>query len=330
MTVKKHLLLFLAISLIGCYYSCNKEELQEQQSSMDTGQVYEKNGILNFASETSFKTTIENLIKNQNTLNEWETQFPNFVSMRTAFENISDKDIEAMSKIESNKGFEDLVTFTESNGELEARMNIDDLVLATIINKNGLVRIAESVYKVRYNILYKVEEKNMEILKSIDDSKIQKSLQSYNIESYPVTHNYYDYNITNVDLKADRTCKKTYWKKNRKRLKGEQWTTNIGSLYSGAGARTKHQKRAVRIWWRNKTKKLRLRLNGSYTQIFNGIPLPPTAVNEDSGWKNDDGREAYTFDFCVNASCSFKINSLSSTHECICDDGNYEKCDIIF
>ncbi|AXT61451.1 hypothetical protein D1816_14190 [Aquimarina sp. AD10] len=328
MIAQKQLLLFISLAVVGIFYSCNREELEQDSGTIQKIEVNE--GTLTFETQASFENTIEYLMKNQSNLDQWESQFSTFVSMRTAFENISENDIETMSKNNSNSGFENLVTFTEADGEIEARMNIDDLVLATIVNEEGLVQVGASAYKIRYNKLYKVDKSNLDILKSIDDLEMKNSLKSNNIESFSVTHNYFQFDAGELQTKADRDCTKRYWKKKRKRLKGEQWTTNIGPFYSGAGARTKHQKRSARIWWRNKTQRLRLRLNGTYTQYFNGIPSPPINVNEDSGWRTDDGREAYTFDFCVNANCSFQINSLSSIHECTCDDGNYERCDIVF
>ncbi|KAA1243212.1 hypothetical protein [Aquimarina sp. RZ0] len=321
-------------TIIGFFVSCNKEEIPENtQTSLIEGKIELVDGVLKFDSEATFENTLRQLINKQNSLDEWEKQFSGFTSMRAAFDKLSDKDLENIAVNESNEGFEDLLIITESDGELEIRMNIDDLVLATIANQHGLVLIDDYAYKIRYNTLYKIKESSLDKIVNIDNAKAQKLINTNEIESFPVSHQYYDSELGNTEdedfAKADRTCNKRYWKKKRKRLKGEQWTTNIGPLYSGAGARTKHQKRSARIWFRNKTKQLRLKLNGSYTQYFEGIPITQN-VAEDSGWQNDDGREAYLFDFCINANCSFTINNLSSTHECICDDNNYLRCDIIF
>lgn len=326
-------LVLCLVVLFGIFTSCNNDDAVETTESSvtitDAQNITIEKGMLKFASAADLESTIASLIKDQNSLEQWESQFSDYTSMRTAYENISEKDIEMITNNKLDHKFKNIVTITGNDDDLEARMHIDDLVLATLTNENGLLQIGDQVYKITYNTLYKASEKNIESLLAIEELKNNKSMEESGIETFEVTHQYYTINGSDT-YKADRTCDKRYWKKNRKRLKGEQWTTNIGSLYSGAGARTKHQKRSLRIWWRDRTQKLRLKLNGSYTQVFNGIPQPSVTVNSDSGWKNDDGREAYTFDFCINVSCSFSINNLTSTHECICDDGNYEKCDIVF
>lgn len=312
----------IAIAVFGS--SCSHEDTIETTENQKSISVL--NGMIVFESEQVFEETIAKLMKNQNELDQWESQFKNFTSMRSSYNNLSEDDYEKIEKNNTSNYFHDLLKITEGD-EPEARMNIDDLVLATLVNHKGCLQIGQDVYKFRYDTLYKTNFENIQNLNQIDLLDKQ-SLKSAGIETFEVTHNYNEIDLS--DNKADRTCDKRYWKKKRKRLKGEQWTTHIGSLYSGAGARTKHQKRSARIWWRNKTKQLRLQVNGSYTQYFQGIPSPIINVNEDTGWASDDGREAYTLNFCVNASCTFEINDLTSIHECTCDDNNYERCDIVF
>ena len=305
--------------------SCDKEE--SIQSTETSQSITLKNGMIIFNTSDDFEKTIESLMKNQNNLDQWEKNFNGFTSMRTAYDNLSEDDMQKIASNKSSHHFRDILKISDDQ-EPEALMNIDDEVLATLVNEQGLLQIGNEVYKFRYDMLYKTAYKDLDKLANIDNYS-KADLKNNNIETFEVSHNYFVTELSE-NFKADRTCDRRYWKKDRKRLKGEQWTTNLGSLYSGAGARTKHQKKTLGIWWRNKTQRLRLRLNGNYTQVFQGIPQPPIAVNEDSGWATDDGREAYTFDFCVNVNCSFQINSLTSTHECTCDDGNYESCSIVF
>ncbi|MGY3795002.1 hypothetical protein [Aquimarina sp. 433] len=313
----------ITIAVFGS--SCSHEDIIETTENQKSISVI--NGMIVFESEEVFEETISKLMKNQSELDQWESQFKSFTSMRSSYNNLSEDDYEKIEKNSTSYHFQDILKITEGD-EPEARMNIDDLVLATLVNHKGCLQIGQDVYKFRYDILYKTNFENIQNLNQIDLLDKQ-SLKSVGIETFEVTHTYNEVDLSDNN-KADRTCDKRYWKKKRKRLKGEQWTTHIGSLYSGAGARTKHQKRTARIWWRNKTKQLRLRVNGSYTQYLQGIPSPIINVNEDTGWVSDDGREAYTLNFCVNVNCTFQIHDLTSIHECTCDDNNYERCDIIF
>lgn len=103
----------------------------------------------------------------------------------------------------------------------------------------------------------------------------------------------------------------------KRRLKGELWVNNtFGGLYSGVGARTKHQVKTLGIWWRKATCKIMLAVTGTYSYTSQGIEYGPYTVNYNSGWLTDDGRDAYTFDFCVFAGgCTF-VTNVDGVHAC--------------
>ena len=246
--------------------------------------------------------------------------------MRTAFYSIEATDDNIDLLLDKYK---DIVTVTDRLGEQEAVMIIDDRVLATLFNNKGIVQIGTDIYKATYNTFYRVATKDWASLDNDITSISARSSGSDKIEAIHVERQVYEFEVPAINAKKIEDCDSRY-DRGRKRVKGEIFTTKIGSLYSAAGARTKHQRKRAWIWWRNRTRQIRLQVTGEFEQYIDsyGVPVSsgPIPIDYDSGWLSDDGRESYTFEFCANVKCKFAIISMYGTHSALCDDNVRRSC----
>jgi len=328
--MKKTLLrLFYLASVVVLVVACNKDKIDQDTA---TPQALEKpisvvNGRLVFSSKESFEATIGTLKKQQNQLRKWESQFDGFTSMNTAYENLTESDFEKMAAANTTDGYENIITFVGVGEQREAVINIEDPLMASLVNKDGLLQIGEDVYKINYDQVVKVKVSDINKLEGARLSNKNASL-----EVLPVTHTVLsEASSPNGRIAEERVCTQEYRTSGgiggiKKRLVGEIYATTIGVLYSGVGARTKHQQRIGGVWFRKRTNQIRLTVTGQF--VYYGVGSRTENVNYDSGIQTDDGRDAYTFRFCFNASCEFKINYANSTHYALCDDGRARQCNL--
>jgi hypothetical protein len=278
-------------------------------------------GRLVFSSKEAYEATVKHLATPGVSLDAWEAEIPGFTSMRSAYHQAADaaEELESIDALVAAHGR--VLAVRGAGDEQEAVMLVEDDTMARLINAEGMLQIGSDVYKVTYDALYRVDAKEastVEQLRELSGSAPAQTLA--NVEASKVSR-------TSQELFARvDECTAEYSSGGTKRLKGETFNTNLGVLYSSAGARSKHQIRRLRIWWRDRTNSLRLQVSGSYTQYFQGIPTGPIPINHDSGWQGDDGREAYTFEFCVNSPCEFVLHAVHATHSAVCDDGHQRSC----
>ena len=166
-------LYFLALSaMIGIMVlvSCEKENLATQNVvKFDNFSLIE--GRLAFDNETSFRKTLDGLYLSQDELDKWEKTIPDYTSMRTQFETMTDEKAEELiNKIEENKYIFTLVE--EQDGEMSMERNIYNDVLATLISEGGFLQIGAKVYRFTYDYFYSVDLGNIDLLKvdKIDDT----------------------------------------------------------------------------------------------------------------------------------------------------------------
>lgn len=313
----------LSAALLGLH-ACSEDDARQLSPTTESvvADISVNNGHLVFENRDIFDQTFTLLLSDQSKLNDWEQQFSNYQSMRSAFYAIEATDDNVDELLDKHK---DIITVTDRLGEQEAIMIIDDRILATFFSNEGLLQIGDELYKAGYHSFYKINAKEQALFEGGIEAISARSNAA--IEAIPVEREVYEFEApTAVNAKRIETCETRYDKKGRKRVKGEVFTTKIGALYAGAGARTKHQRKRLGIWWRSRTKQIRLQVTGEFEQYFGQVSTGPIPVNYDSGWESDDGREAYTFEFCANVSCKFDIISMYGTHSCLCDDNVRRSC----
>jgi hypothetical protein len=282
---------FYVLLAIGCTKS---PPLQSDFSILD--------GRIVFKDPSAFERTMRNLFESKNLDGFEKTLGSNFYSMRTAYDNLANEISDIDAFVRQHKQVLSLITGTD--GELEIERNIDDEQLATLVSDNGLLQIGQVLYRFSYNYVFKTSvTPNLDI-----DDFLNTDENTLVYEVIPIVR------TTSLRSEVDN-CIYEYQSGPRRRLKGELWINQIGGIYSGAGARTKHQQFFWPAWWRSATCKIRLDVSGTYKYTSGGITYGPYNINYSSGWLTDDGRDAYTFDFCVNQSCTF-LSNVDGFHGC--------------
>jgi hypothetical protein len=321
----------LMVGLILFLFACDKQENAPSKSAADGNEVRLESGALRFASEQAFESTLTTLQKNQSKLDAWEKKFSGFVSMRTAFNSITDRDIAIITSQGSTKGYDSFLTIIGEGDDKEAVMNVDDDLLATLLNKDGILYIGDALYKVNYRKLVKVSDFKSNKVDLSTLGSVTSSDQSRGITVADVKHRYMGA-PGNVKNAREVTCIKDYWHGNalccKKRFVGQLYTTEVGFLYSSAGAKSVHQRRTSGIWWADKIPEIQVRVQGEFVQHYSGMPSITAPVNYDSGVQIDDSGDKENFQFCVNAPCEFSINWMNSYHYGKCDDYQVRECNL--
>lgn len=109
-----------------------------------------RNGRLMFESKSDFHTYTEFLIENQNPsyLDKVEAGLKDFVSLRTA-----------TNQLIFQEGMDD--------GNQNNLRIVEDIVLESVLNSNGEIQIADSIFKITHDYVYMVDHQESDLLSDI-------------------------------------------------------------------------------------------------------------------------------------------------------------------
>lgn len=166
--MKKHpfsKLLIALFAISSSFYllvSCKDQSSPtEPELSKQAKKITVENGKLKFVDEAHFMETWALLRANQNKneLDNWEKQFPGFVSQRTAFDNLTEADVEKISRTGSVKGYEDYATLIPDFDGVNKRLvkQIDGSAYSSLYNKEGLVIVGKDAIKYTRDKITKFE-----------------------------------------------------------------------------------------------------------------------------------------------------------------------------
>ncbi|RYU93770.1 hypothetical protein [Emticicia agri] len=190
--MKKHSFskLLIALFAVSCSFyflvSCKDQSSQtEPQPSKQAKKITVVNGKLKFVDEAHFMDTWALLrkMRTEEELDNWENQLPGFVSQRTAFNNLTEADIEKISKTSSVKGYEDFATLIPDFDGVNKRLvkQVDGNAYGSLYNKEGFVIVGKDAIKYTRDKITKFENyketdflryKNGESLSNVRSSKI--------------------------------------------------------------------------------------------------------------------------------------------------------------
>ncbi|UII25592.1 hypothetical protein LVD15_20130 [Fulvivirga maritima] len=319
--MKKVTLFFSAMLLLiaSCFTSC--EDAQDMEKPLDQP-VSMQNDLLVFKTHADFESTLDYLKNNQDRLNHWEAQFKGFLSLRSSYLKFEEQlsrtndDSEVEELLEANRH---LYSIRTVNDETELLPLVDDELIATLFNAEGLVVVEGKLMKLTDDQLFEKELSDKSDLKS-SLIEFKNAIELGKAEKSPVVKT-----IVQYDIKTGRrieTCENKY---SKKRLKGEIFKNQVGGLFSSVGARTKHQKKRLGLWTAAKTKQVRLKIEGEYSQEALGdIIYVPISYDKT---ESDENKISKTFEFCVNVTCTFGITYMQNLHWCRCDDDETRTCE---
>lgn len=126
-------------------------------------------------------------------LDQWESKYPGFISMRTAYNTLTDDQLNLIFRNASNKGFENILTLVwEEDRTFHIARNNPVDYLSTLANHQGLIQIGNKLLKHNRNEIIEVEDisKNIanELINIHDAESISDHLNakvySRNLSSY--------------------------------------------------------------------------------------------------------------------------------------------------
>lgn len=283
------------------------------------------NGRLVFENYDALSQTIKAISSFSVTdLQDWEkNKLDGYLSMRGRYERLTDVERLSISEKLSNDGFEEILTLVEdTDGEIEARLNAGTITLATLFNEHGILQIGDEVIKLEFDkskiVKYKSEQQLLE-LHATKWKELPKEARIYQVSQSTVSMN------TGKTAARVGTCEARYGRD--KRFKGELWISNTPPIYSGTGARSKHQNRFLRVWWADNAPQLRLVVNGTFTQALVGGSTVSETISYDSQVRFNDNLVEYVWNECFNVSCLFDASATVTTSG-VGDDNAPRNCTI--
>lgn len=308
------------------FVACNKEELVKATQTEEKIDLV--NGRLKFSSRKAFDQLMGELSKQQTPkeLDKWEAQWPGFVSMRKAFNQITEQDI---VKIATNgtKGYDGYLTLTGKGEDRETVRNVDNHVLATLVNKDGIVLIGDKAYKFRYGSIVKMN--------GYTDAKIAKfqdataTSEADGVEVLPVKRKIMGSKTEPLDGGRQINCEQLYWHGGslccRKRLLGELYATEVSDGWNGIGGYTKHQRKSSGVWWSDQAPEVRFVL---HAVVYFPGSFNPSVIDRDV-YGYDDGIVEYSYYPLDSNGNGLRISGMTefnTYHSSVCDDGRFREC----
>jgi len=271
--------------------SCSENKVDSSATPIPQNLSSEKvkvvNGVLVFANQQEFDNTVTALRnKDSKILDEWETQFTGFTSMRKAYDSITEADMNKIGESQSLKGYDNYITIITTNGEKEATRIIGSDAIAALFNKDGIAIIGEDAYKYKF-------EKIIKVLKAT--SADINALAMFNPEGLKVNVKEMALvrmiNGQTLSVKNGRPegiqndhCIDQY---DNRRLVGESNVTRTigGATFNSITCAAKHQRRFAGVWWAESISRIRLRLTSylQYSSNGNYVLISP--------WENEKTSE---------------------------------------
>ncbi len=257
--------------LAGCENLVEIDSLPENSSAPASSEIPSlpqvKDGILYFATKSDFNAIADYLIENQDDddLDGFELELPPFRSLRTEFDDLIDQ-------------FRD-----SDNGNLEIDRIVEDPVFETLLNHEGMMQIADTIYQVTREYVYSSHIDNVQILRkdvpkrsggySGNDVILSSTvpLVKYKIDRVTETP---ANPAKNMDTMGRGECYVFFnvprWTEYKYRMKGSIWINNWG-IYRSAGTELESQKikrRWFRRWRHHKVN--RIQISGKFSSRENG------------------------------------------------------------
>lgn len=257
------------IVLIGCLVltSCQKENLTTADAS-EFEHFTLKEGRLAFTDKAAYDRVKASLYANQEGIKEWEASLPGFVSLRTQFDHLLEKEKTYLMQNAEHHNYHYAIVQEKDDASME-RTIIND-VLATMVNKDGFLQIGNTVYRFTYDQFYTTDVANIELLKHQ-----QINSTNSNIVVTPIKRTYM---VKDLDQPQRSTLLASCENRDNKlRTLGEIIREDI--IDDDCIVRTKHQIKRFGIWWARSTY-ISVKVVGSFTKIWSFCdPAPSFYVN---------------------------------------------------
>jgi hypothetical protein len=233
------------VLVLSCQKSIDTDLTLSNAEPSSVTDVKVVDGVVHIPNRNTFVELVQNLSKEQDKLGDFESKLGGYISMKTVFANLEESDAESIVKngvTEKYKGFVSVVGAGESQ---EITRSITDPILATLVNRDGLLVIADEVYKFEYDKFYISKLKNKSLRLGFDVNSADKIGK--------ITHG--NSPSSNGRVANSEHCIDEYWVgANKRRMAGDVdygiFSVPGGNFYTNVTIYTKHQKRVLGTsWW---------------------------------------------------------------------------------
>jgi hypothetical protein len=334
LTIQKKIALLLLTSfsilfIISCETGKDLSPTTNFQEQKTTEKVSISDGILQFATQKDFNDVIKMLSNNQKDLDKWEKQWQNddFISMRTAFNNINANDIEKVSKNHNLPEYSSFVVIElDVTRDKEAVRVIGDPIVATMVNKDGLVKVGNNMHKYYRDKEVIIKDYNKNKISYLESFDIKEDKEK-GIEVGKITRKAKLIEQTKggriAYFPADLHC--TNYFENNRRMAGvhEYEHTGLGQRHSYKII-TKNQKRLFGIWWANEAEWVELKgtwavSDGQYYHVDHRAYNTNWLESSVTVTCSTDGRGITT--------CDASVDLVNSEHR-VKDEGTERSCNL--
>lgn len=295
--------------LISLTTSCLKNEPinLEQIALEEQFNVVEIEGRLVFKDRESFDKTVDFIQQSPANLETFNNSFSNFCSSNSAFERISDEFFQreqngAKNDFDKVKNVGVLVNHGDDL-YFEPVVFVD--VLSSIFNVDGIVQIADSVYKLTREYTIQGHIDHLQDIIDIDSGSKNGNLIFH--------HNILE-NIEVDGFKSDdKECRVNYDSRYR-RLRGGAWTVRL-HLYNSIYISSTNLRRPCRgslcPWYRRATDYIEVSATGVWHYPDSGLPENSFDFFENG---TNTARVSKNLDFTVNANLYPEIKTFEGHH----------------
>lgn len=193
-----------------------------------------------FKSEDAYKS-IQRLLREKGVDEEAiiKNQFPDFISMEDAYNNISDEERLRIGESGDLTGYENLLRFERgTDGEISAEVNTEIFESRLLVNPQGIIQIGDNFWKIEYKNTYNLSKEQFD--KFMITGKVNDFLNKRENKVIVLGET----GVSNSNARASHKCDASTG--SNKRVRGV-------TRYSSGDIEvvSKHQKKVAFTWWRN-------------------------------------------------------------------------------
>ncbi|WP_077920558.1 hypothetical protein [Spirosoma sp. 209] len=287
-------------------------------------------GRLKFSSKEKFDKTVQLLAQQQDRLAEFEKKFNGFVSVRTAFNQMTDHDNESVAMRGIGESYKSYVAIIVKGEDKEIARTITDPILATLVSKDGWIYIGNDAYYVTRDQFELVKNRSASKIADVMAGRLNRS----DVIHGTVSHQ--PQNSAGARRADSQTCIQEYFDgSNKRRMAGdidyEFYNAAGGTFYKSLTIYTKHQRRNFGTYW-TQLNAPRLNISGSVTRrpITGGNTIDTFNFGIDN---IDQISRSYPETSCQDVPgqglvCDLIYSNVSSGHSATATTGAFLSCNI--
>ena len=336
MKVSLKLGIIAMLFILGSFVACQKEQTNVvtptvAAHSFNFQNVEVVDGRLVFKTKSDLNTLLDEMFKNQNSLENFDKHFKGFTSQFEVYNRFSDEDL-----VKTNgdlTSFKDYVVEVKKADGIHLERVVSEPLAARLVNSEGLIQIGDVVSKMTRDYAYQFPVSNLESYKNntnslerisnLEKKKIERITQDIDVSGGLSTRGY----IVSAELVYQYKSGKQF-----RKVRGELEATDpLLSSWRTAYARVKHEKRGFWGSWSNEaTDQLRISGVAHLEQLLPpgtgwvptiGSPFTLNQTNYNTSEfainiATNDG--AQTYGFTTGTSVDFRAYRL--------DGGGYATC----